>query len=257
MHLRTLILLVALILLPSPLPSQTIDGKEIIRRMEHLMRGDTSVGLYEMTIKDPNWTRTLRLKVWDDRKGKRTFIRILSPPKERGIGTLKIGYEMWDYLPKVERIIKIPPSMMMQPWMGSDFTNDDLVKESSIVEDYFHRVVGEEEVEGFPAYKVEALPKPDAPVVWDRILYWVRKGDFVPLREEFYSEKGELIRVMTFSEIREMGGRTIPTLWRMKPMKKRGRETILRILEVRFNVSIPDSIFTLRNLKNVRGILGP
>ncbi len=231
---------------------EVIDGKEIIRKMDLLMRGDTSTGLYEMTIKDPNWERTLRLRVWEKRKEKKTFIRILSPSKEAGIGTLKIGFEMWNYLPRVEKIIKVPPSMMMQAWMGSDFTNDDLVKESSIVEDYDHRMAGEVKVDGVDAYKIEATPKPDAPVVWDKILYWIRKKDYVPLRQEFYSEKGDLIRVMIFSDIREMGGRVIPTFWKMGPVKKEGRETTLRIIAVEYNRPIGDEIFTLKNLKKVR-----
>ncbi len=142
--------------------------------------------------------------------------------------------------------------MMMQAWMGSDFTNDDLVKESSIVEDYLHRLTGEVKMDGFDAYRIEAVPKPDAPVVWDKILYWVRKGDYVPLRQEFYSERGELIRVMTFSEIKETGGRVIPTLWRMRPVKKEGKETVLRIIDVEFNKSIDEDVFTLRNLTRVR-----
>ncbi len=229
--------------------SQSVNAKEIMRRMDSLMRGKTSFGIYEMTITDPDWKRTLRLKVWEKREEKKTFIRILTPPKERGIGTLKIGLEMWNYLPRVERIIKIPPSMMMQPWMGSDFTNDDLVKESSIVEDYTHRVIDESTIEGFKAFHIEAIPKPDAPVVWGKILYWVRKKDFVPLKEEFYNEKGELLRVMTFSQIKKIGGRVIPTLWQMKPIKKKGKETTLHIIDIKFNMPIENNIFTLRNLK--------
>ncbi len=231
---------------------ETGSGMEIISRMDTLMRGDTSSGTYEMTVRDPSWERTLRLKVWEKRKEKKTFIRILSPPKEEGIGTLKIGFEMWNYLPKVEKTIKVPPSMMMQAWMGSDFTNDDLVKESSIVEDYLHRVTGEVKMDGFEAYRIEAVPKLDAPVVWDKILYWVRKGDYVPLRQEFYSERGELLRVMTFSGIKETGGRVIPTIWKMRPVKKEGKETILRIIDVEFNKPIDEDVFTLRNLTRVR-----
>ena len=257
--LRGILIIFLLLLIFSPLSSskiaaaeELIDGREIIRKMDLLMRGDTITGTYEMTITDPNWERVLRLRAWENRKEKKTFIRILSPPKEEGIGTLKIGFEMWNYLPKVERIIKVPPSMMMQSWMGSDFTNDDLVKESSIVEDYLHRIIAEVKLDGFNAYKIEALPKPDAPVVWYRILYWVRKGDYMPLREEFYSGKGELIRVMTFSDIRDMDGRVIPTLWMMKSLKKEGRQTTLRIEDAKFNRPISEEIFTLQNLKRVK-----
>ena len=231
---------------------ELIDGKEIIRRMDLLIRGETSVGIYEMSIKDPNWQRTLKLKVWESRKENKSFIRILAPPKEEGIGTLKIELEMWNYLPRVERIIKIPPSMMMQPWMGSDFTNDDLVKQSSIVEDFSHTVIGKEKMDGFDSYRVEAIAKPDAPVVWGKILYWVRVGDFIPLRQEFYSEKGELIRVMSFKDIKEIGGRVLPTYWQMVPVKKKDRMTSLRIIEVEFDVPLSEEIFSLRNLKRVR-----
>lgn len=238
---------------PLSVPAEElIDGKEIIRRMELLIRGETSVGIYEMSIKDPNWQRTLKLKVWESRKENKTFIRILAPSKEEGIGTLKIELEMWNYLPRVERTIKIPPSMMMQPWMGSDFTNDDLVKQSSIVEDYSHTVIGKEKIDGFDSYQVEAIAKPDAPVVWGKILYWVRVGDFIPLRQEFYSEKGELIRVMSFKDIKEMGGRVLPTYWQMVPVKKKDRMTSLRIIEVEFDISLSEEIFSLRNLKRVR-----
>lgn len=248
-----LITFVSLLTLVAPIRAEeVVDAKEIIRKMDTLMRGNAMSGVYEMTITDPNWERTLKLKAWESRREKKTFIRVLSPPKEEGIGTLKIGYEMWNYLPKIEKVIKVPPSMMMQAWMGSDFTNDDLVKESSIVEDYDHKVIGEARVEGFDVYQIEALPRPDAPVVWDKILYWIRKRDNVPLREEFYSEKGELVRVMTFSEIREMGGRVIPTFWKMRPVKKEGKQTTLRIIDVEFNKPLDDEVFTLRNLKKVR-----
>ncbi|MEE9614511.1 MAG: outer membrane lipoprotein-sorting protein [Thermodesulfobacteriota bacterium] len=236
----------------SSVRAEPVDATEVIRRLDLLLRGDTSTGLYEMTITDPKWERTLRMRVWEKRREKKTFIRILSPQKEKGVGTLKLETEMWNYLPRVERVIKIPPSMMMQSWMGSDFTNDDLVKESSIVDDYTHTLLGEVELDGAATYHVEARPRPNAPVVWDRILYWVRKKDYMPLKEEFYSERGELIRVLTFSDIKEIGGRTIPTFWKMVPVKKEGKQTSFRIIEAEFDVPIDDSIFTLRNMKRVR-----
>lgn len=146
-----------------------IIAKDIVKKADSLLRGETNHGMSEMTIITPNWERTLRLKSWQNGIEK-TFIRILLPQKDAGIGFLKIKNEMWSYLPTVERIIKIPPSMMMQPWMGSDFTNDDLVKGSSIVDDYEHREIGIEKVEGQDVYKIESDPKPDAPVVWGKII---------------------------------------------------------------------------------------
>ena len=223
--------------------------KEIIRRSDQLIRGTTNKGNLEMTIKTPYFERTLKMKMWN--KGlKKTFVRITSPAKEAGTGTLKIGNEMWNYLPSIEKIIKVPPSMMMSSWMGSDFTNDDIVKESSIVEDYDHKILGEEKVDGYDAYKVEALPKPNAPVVWGKVYYWSRKRDAVPLRNEFYDEKGTLIKVLEFKEIKAMGGRVIPTLMVMKSTGKENSQTTLKLSEMQFEITIPDSVFSLRNLQS-------
>ncbi len=241
-------LLFLILLIPSLLSAQELTGKDIIKKMDGLMRGETSQGLYEMTITTPNWDRTLRLMAWEKSREK-TFIRILAPLKERGTATLRIGYEMWNYLPSVERVIKIPPSMMLQSWMGSDFTNDDLVKESSVVNDYVHANLGKEAIDGGTAYRVEAIPKEDAPVVWGKIIFWVRVKGFVPLREEFYDERGELIRVLTFSEVKELGGRTIPARWEMASVKKKGRRTVFRILDVEFDKDIPESVFTHGNMR--------
>ncbi|MDP2690562.1 MAG: outer membrane lipoprotein-sorting protein [Deltaproteobacteria bacterium] len=242
------IILAMMLLAPSLALAAEPTGREIIERMDRLLWGKTTVGLYEMTVTTPAWTRTLRMRAWESSREK-TFIRILAPAKERGNATLRRGLEMWNYLENVERVVKIPPSMMLQSWMGSDFTNDDLVKESSIVNDYDHANLGGEEVQGMAAYKVEAVPKPEAPVVWGKILYWVRAKDFVPLREEFYGERGELIRVLEFSEIEDVGGRTIPTRWEMTPVRKEGRTTVLKILEMAFDTEIPEEVFTLRNMK--------
>jgi outer membrane lipoprotein-sorting protein len=223
-------------------------AREIIERVERLLWGRTVQGDYEMTITTPRWQRTLGLRVWMERP-KRSFVRILSPAKEAGIGSLRIGAEMWNYVPKVERIIKIPPSMMLQPWMGSDFANDDLVKESSILDDYTHKVLGVSPLDGQSAYQVEAVPKPDAAVVWGHIVYSVRRSDFMPLKQEFYSERGELVRVMTFSEVRALGGRTLPTRWEMRPLAKPGNLTTVVLKDAVFDQPIDDAVFTQRNLQ--------
>lgn len=138
--------------------------------------------------------------------------------------------------------------MMLQPWMGSDFTNDDLVKESSIVNDYTHSLQ-EQQQDGVAVYRVEATPKPDAAVVWGKIIYWVRKSDTIPLREEFYSESGELVRVLTFSEERTVGGRMLPTRWQMRPLAKPGNVTTVRMKDAVFDQPVPAEIFTQRHLQ--------
>jgi outer membrane lipoprotein-sorting protein len=222
---------------------------EIVKKSDSLIHGISSYGDVEMTITNPYFERTLKMKVWNERRRK-VFIRILSPAKEAGIGTLKIGSEMWNYLPAIEKVIKIPPSMMMCPWMGSDFTNDDVVRDSSIVEDYDHQIMTEEVVEGFRAFKIEAVPKPNAPVVWGKIYFWVRKSDNVPLRKEYYDEKGKLIKLLEFKEIKPMGGRIIPTYMVMHSVLKEKSLTTLRIIKCQFDLAIPDSIFSLRNLQS-------
>lgn len=232
----------------SPVRAQEPEGREIIERVERLLWGSTVQGEYEMSITTPRWQRTLVLRVWMERP-RRSFVRILSPAKEAGIGSLRIGSEMWNYLPSVERVIKIPPSMMLQPWMGSDFTNDDLVKESSILDDYTHQVAGTTTVDGQEAYQVEATPKPQAAVVWGRVRYLVRKRDFIPLRQEFFSERAELVRVLSFSDVRSVGGRTLPTRWEMRPVAKPGNVTTIVLKDAVFDRPVDDTIFTLRYLQ--------
>jgi outer membrane lipoprotein-sorting protein len=222
-------------------------GREVVEKVESLLWANTMQGEFDMRIVTPRWERTLSLRIWMDRP-KRSFVRVLAPAKEAGIGSLRIGNEMWNYLPAVERTIKIPPSMMLQPWMGSDFTNDDLVKQSSAIDDYSQKVLGQETVDGQPLYKVEALPKPDAAVVWGRIVYWVRR-DFIPVKQEYFSDRGELVRVMSFGDVRAVGGRTIPTRWEMKPLSKPGNSTTILVKDATYNVRVDEEIFTQRNLQ--------
>lgn len=228
-----------------------LSGREIVRRQDDLMRGDTLKGRYIMTVTTPSWQRRLELDVWAQGRDK-TFIRILSPAKEAGIGTLRIKENMWNYLPKVERTIKIPPSLMLQPWMGSDFANDDLVKESSIVNDYIHRILTEENIDGNIAYKIELIPRPEAAVIWGRLIFWIRKKDFLPLREEYYSEKGKLIKILEYSAIKKMSDREIPTVWKMTSVTKEGCQTIIEVIDAVYNQPVSEEIFTLGNLKRAQ-----
>lgn len=238
----------ALLQVASTVRAQEPSGREILERVERLLWGSTVQGEYEMSITTPRWQRTLALRLWMERP-RRSFVRILSPAKEAGIGSLRIGSEMWNYLPSVERVIKIPPSMMLQPWMGSDFTNDDLVKESSILDDYTHQVLGMTTADGQEAYQIEATPKPQAAVVWGRVLYLVRKRDFMPLRQEFFSERGELVRVLSFSEVRSVGARTLPTRWEMRPVAKPGNLTTIVLKDAVFDRPVDEAIFTQRHLQ--------
>jgi len=224
---------------------------EIIRRADQLLRGKTQQGTYRMIVIRPEWQRTMRFKFWSEGTEK-SFILILEPAKEKGITFLKIKNEMWNYIPRINRIIKIPPSMMLQSWMGSDFTNDDLVKESNVVEDYEHTLLGEEKLDGDLAYKIELTPRPEAAVVWGKIIEWIRKKDYVPLRADYFNERGERIRTMLFKEIKRMGGRTIPTRMELLNEKKPGNRTVLVLENVVFDRPIRQSVFTMTFLKRAR-----
>jgi outer membrane lipoprotein-sorting protein len=231
-------------------PAQEPDAKSLIERVETLLWGKSMQGDIEMAITTPRWQRTMRLKLWMTRPTQ-SFVRVTAPAKEAGIGSLRIGTEMWNYLPSVERVIKIPPSMMLQPWMGSDFTNDDMVKESSAVNDYTHKITGTETVDGKPAYQIEAIPKPDSAVVWGKVVYLVRKEDFIPLKQSFFSERGELVRVLSFSDIKTLGGRLLPTRWEMRPVDKPGNSTVVTLKSAQYDKPIDQEIFTQRNLQKV------
>lgn len=223
-----------------------VTALEVVERADTALWGKTLKADFEMTIVTPAWKRTLGMRVWMDRPAK-SFLRVLQPAKDAGISALRISTEMWNYIPAIERTIKIPPSLMLQPWLGSDFTNDDLVKESSIVTDYNHKLLSSPGADGSGTYLVEALPKADAAVVWGKILYEVR-ADFVPLKEAFYDEHGRHVRTLTYSDIRKIDGRDVPTSWEMKPMDKPGKSTTIVIKTAAYDQAMDPSIYTMRNL---------
>ncbi len=225
----------------------TAGEQEAVRwmvRVQDLLRSRTSIAVYTMQVITPQWQRTIRFKAWDDRPGKRFFIRILAPRKDAGTAWLKLGGNLWMYLPKLERDIRIPPSMMLSSWMGSDFTNDDLVKAASVVNDYTHRIAAR----GDRSVTIVSMPKPDAAVVWGKLVHVIRR-DGIPLSESFYDEHGRLRRRLVFKDVRQMGGRRIPTRWEMTPLDRPGRRTVLTLQAITFDPPIPDTIFTRANLK--------
>ena len=159
------------------------DATDLIRKAENHMQGKSFNGKMTMKVEHDGQVREMKMRVWLAGRDK-ALIKILEPQKDRGTGNLRLKLELWQFLPNVNRVIRIPPSMMLQSWMGSDFTNDDLVKASSLVNDYTHKILGKEEDHGIKAIKVELMPKKDAPVVWGKILMWVRDPDAVPLKQE-------------------------------------------------------------------------
>ncbi len=224
------------------------SAKEIVSRAENTLKGKTAYGVVEMTVTTPDYKRTLKMESWWVGNEK-ALIVIKSPKRERGNKTLKIGNEMWNYLKNTETVIKIPPSMMLQSWNGSDFTNDDLVRESNLTKDYTQKIVAEEKIKGADCWKIELTPKPEAPVVWGKIYYWVRKTDYLPALVQYYDENGKLIRYMEFSDIKFMGGRKIPTRWKMVSVVNKGHSTELKIIKMKFDSKIDDSIFSFEELE--------
>lgn len=222
--------------------------EEIIQRAENTIKGETAHGKFRMTVTTPDYTRELTMEAWY-KGNEKALIIIESPPREAGNKTLKIGNEMWNYLKNTETTIKIPPSMMLQSWNGSDFTNDDLVRESNLADDYNQEIVGEENMENELCWKILLNPKPDAPVVWGKLYYWVRKSDNLPARIEYYDESEELMRYMTFNQIERLGGRKLPTKWTMHNIAEEGHSTTIKILSMEFNLTIPDRIFSFRELE--------
>ncbi len=243
---RYLISIMFTLLAGSTLAGQT--AQDIIEQAEDLLKGETSRGTFIMTVVTPNFTRVMEMDTYW-KGNEKALIHIKSPRREAGNRTLKIGNEMWMYLRNTETTIKIPPSMMLQSWNGSDFTNDDIVRESNLVEDYKMEIIGEEEVEGILCWVIELIPRPDAPIVWGKLHYWVRQRDYIAARIEYYDERGDLIRYMEFSDINEYGGRTIPGTWTMYNNAKPGHRTKFEILDVQFDVRLSDRVFSLQELQ--------
>ncbi len=241
----------ALLLLLSPALFSQSTAKtkveDILRKMDELYRSSSSFAVIEMEISTPHWQRTLKMNTWSAGMDK-TFIRILEPKKERGIATLRMGTEMWNYLPKTNKVMKIPPSMMMSSWMGSDYTNDDLVKEFTFIESYHFELTHIENPEAGQLY-VKCIPKEDMPIVWGHIIISVREGDFMPTWQKFYDEKGRLMREMLYKDIKTFSGREIPTVMELIPTNKEGHKTIVRYLEASFDEKIDEEVFSLRNLR--------
>jgi outer membrane lipoprotein-sorting protein len=223
-------------------------AREIVDRVDRLWRGDSSKGTVEMQIITKNWQRTLSMQIWS-RGTDDALIRVLKPEKEAGTATLKVGNNIWNYLPKVNRTIKIPTSMMMASWMGSHFTNDDLVKESRLIRDYFITISFEGERNGMSVYEFTLVPKPDAAVVWGKVMLEVQQESLLPTWQQYYDEDGTLVRELLFSDYQTMGGRQVPTRMTMHPLDKPREQTVIVYHDLAFDVPLSNETFSLRNLE--------
>ena len=244
-------LLALILIFQNNLFAQDLTALEIVSKADQKTRGETSQGTMTMKIVRPSWERTVEMKSWS-KSDDFFLIYITAPAKEKGQVFLKRYKEMWNWIPSINRMVKIPPSMMMQSWMGSDFTNDDLVKQSSIVKDYEHKLLGEETIRGQVCYKIELIPKPDAPVVWGKIISWITKDGFNVWKNEYYDEDIELINVENAYDLKDFGDRTIPSRMEIEPVDEPGNKTILTFEDMKFNEPISDDFFSQQNMKQVR-----
>ncbi len=227
---------------------EQLTPKQILDKVDDLFRGNSSYGRMTMTIVTAHWSRTLSLEFWSEGKEK-SLIRILSPKKEKGTATLRVENDIWNYLPKVKRVIKLPSSMMSASWMGSHFTNDDLVKESRMADDYTFEVSFNGEKDGRDIVELTCHPKPEAAIVWGRVIVTVRKKDYLPLDTRYYDEDMNLARTMFFSEIGPFGDRIIPKRMVVIPEDKPDEKTEVLYSAMTFDADLPEKTFSLRNLQ--------
>lgn len=230
--------------------SRAQDATAIVKRADDNMRGKTSQA--EMTIKTtrPTWTREMVVKTW--MKGNDyAMILIQAPAKDKGTVFLKRRKEVWNWLPTLERSIKLPPSMMSQSWMGTDFTNDDLVKESSVVQDYTHTIIGDSIIRNRRCFVIQMIPKPEAAVVWGKLIVCIDKENFIELHCRFYDEDGVLVNTMNAFDVKLMDERLIPTRIEMIPEDKKNQKTEILYRRIVFNRALEDSFFTMEKMRNL------
>jgi len=230
--------------------AQARDAQALVEAGFNYIRDKASVSIVEMTIHRPTWERKVTLKAWTLGE-KDSLFTIIAPPKDNGNGTLKKGREMWMYNPKVNRVIKLPPSMMSQAWMGSDFSNNDLAKSATLVNAYTHTMNGTEIHEGKTVYIIKSIPKPDAPEVWGMQMLKIR-DDNIFLEQAFFDEDLKLVKVLKFLEIQMIDGKLYPNKWVMRKADETDKYTIVDHKMLTFKESLPASFFTLSNLKNPR-----
>ena len=224
------------------------DAREILDRVDDLFRGTSAHGEMTMTITTAHWTRTLVLEFWSRGEDK-SLVRILAPTKEKGTATLRVGNDLWNFLPKVKRVIKLPSSMLSASWMGSHFTNNDLVKQSRMAEDYTFAQSFTGERDGEEVIEITCLPKPEAAVVWGKVMVRVRRRDYLPLLIPYYDEKMQLARTMAFSDLKSLGGRLLPAKMTVVPADKPSESTVVEYHSIEFDVPLDDDVFSLRNLQ--------
>lgn len=236
---------------PCPSGSDSPDVAALVSRTEKLLNGRSSESTFTMTIKTRDWTRSLKLRAWS--KGQDyALLRVLEGgPRETGMMTLKREKQLWNYLPQAGRVMKLPSGMMGDSWMGSDFTNDDLVHGSSLEEDYTSKVLGTEKQAQGEAWKIDLQPRPDRPVVWGRVEMLIDRKTCLPVRQVFFDEDGKPARTMEFADFRQVGWRSFPAKMTIVPAEA-GRQTSVVYEKIEFDLEIPEDTFALHRLRQGR-----
>jgi hypothetical protein len=227
------------------------NAHEILESMIDLTRGEVAYSEIRMEVVRPRFTREISLRSWS-LGNDYSLILITSPARDKGIAYLKRGSEVWNWVPTIDRTIKLPPAMMGQSWMGSDFTNNDLVRDNAVLEDYYSKILGKEWAEGYECYILELIPKESSAVVFSRVLLWISTQYFFQVKSEQYGESGMLVNRILFSDIKELGGRKMPSKVTLIPVDKKGHSTILFHEAIDFSPRIDERFFTLQNLKRVQ-----
>jgi len=226
-------------------------AREIITKSTKKMIGTTSQGEMKMTIVRPTWKREITMKSWSSGEDY-ALILITGPARDKGVAFLKREKEVWNWQPKIDREVKLPPSMMAQSLMGSDFTNNDLVDQAATIDDYTHKILGSEVIRDRDCYKVELIPNEETAVVWGKIISWIDKKDFMQLKAEFYDEEDYLVNTMIGDNVKTLGGKLIPSRLTITPADEPENKTIVEYLSLEFDKPIKDKFFSVQNMKRIR-----
>lgn len=244
----------AIVIFGGPIKAAKLEGstdpdpKEILNKVDDLMRGDSSTGKMEMIVQTAHWKRTLVVQFWSKGKDK-SLLRILSPKKERGMSTLRAGSDIWNYLPKVNRVIRVPSTMMAASWMGSHVTNDDLLKNSRMADDYEVAVTFRGKIEGKEIIEITCMARPEVPVVWNKAVVSVTDPEHLPVSILYYDEDLKLVRTMTFSDIGLLGGKKVPQVIKVFPEHKPDEYTLVVYQDITYDIPLEDDFFSIRNLQ--------
>ena len=228
--------------------ASNLDPEIILNNVDDVYRSNASHGILTLSVKTSNWQRSLTLEQWS--KGNDMhLLKVLKPKKEKDLATLRVDNNVWNYMPKVKRVVKIPSSMMSSSWMGSHFTNDDLVKQSRMVIDYNFSITYEGLRDGADIVEISCIPKKNAAVVWGKVEVIVYRNDFIPLNIIYYDEDLKLSRTLKFSNIQVLGGKKIPLQMKMVPIDEPEESTTILWEKINFDLTIKDDFFSLRKLQ--------